>query len=95
MQKNNNIAYLYNKDGYTFFKIGKEIIRFLTSPYLYRYKQVKEYDNGYIVVDAEYIDPANSNIKYTEEEYVDINYIMTDLGLDTKILSLISEVRIL
>lgn len=95
MKQANNIAYLYNKGEYTFFKIGREIIKFATSPYLASYKRVKEYDNGYIVVDAEYVMPDNKNKKSIEEDYIDMLYTMNDLGLNDKILGVVKEVKIL
>lgn len=95
MKQVNNTAYLYNKGEYTFFKIDREIIKFATSPYLSSYKRVKEYDNGYIVVDAEYIMPDDRNKKYIEEDYIDIQYTMNDLGLNDKILGVVKEVKIL
>lgn len=94
MKQCNSIAYLYNKGEYSFFKVGREIIRFATSPYLIRYTKVKEYDNGYIVVDAEFMEPDNSDKKYTVEEYIDIEYILNDLKLNTKKLSNITGVNI-
>lgn len=34
MEHNYIAAYLYNKGEYTFFKIGTQVIKFATSPYL-------------------------------------------------------------
>lgn len=88
-------AYLYNKDRYTFFRIADQIVKFETSPYLSRYTKVKEYDKGYIVVDAEYFLPDNVNNKYTEEDYIDMEYIMNSLGMSTDSLSEVKEVVII
>lgn len=88
-------AYIYNKGEYTYFRIGHEVVRFATSPYLNRYVRVKEYDNGYIVVDAEFCEPKNRKIKHVEEDYLDISYVLKELGLDTRILEKVTEVEIL
>ena len=85
----NKIAYLSNKDGYTFFQIGNERFRFVTSPYLENYTKIKEYDNGYIVVDSKL-----STLDQPQEDYIDMEYILESLGLDTSILKQITEVII-
>lgn len=95
MKQHNEVAYLFNKDDYTFFKIGRETIRFATSPYLIRYTKVKHYHNGYMIIDAEFMEPNNPNKSYIDEDYIDIEYIFTDLNLNTAVLGNIKEVCII
>ena len=95
MKQSNNIAYLYNKGEYTFFKVGHTIARFATSPYLHRYKRIKRYDRGYIVVDAEYYDTNNKSKVYTDEDYIDMQYIFNILGINSIILYNIKEIHII
>ena len=71
-------AYLYNRGRYTFFKVNNTVVKFETSPYLIRYNDIKEYDNGYIVVHAIYSN-RNRNGSYIEEDYIDMNYILKDI----------------
>lgn len=82
-------AVLYNKGEYTFFQIGKEIIRFLTTPYLERYTAVKEYDNGYIVVESKL-----KTMDKPQEDYIDMEFVFDELQLDKGILSKINKVVI-
>lgn len=88
-------AYLYNKGEYTLFKIGTQVIKFATSPYLVKYTKIKEYDHGYIVVDAEYRNRDNKNETYIDEDYIDMEYVFNELGIDTSILDDINEVHII
>ena len=82
-------AYLSNNRGYTCFQIGNQVFRFTASPYLERYTCVKEYDGGYLVVDAKY-----STMEQPEEDYIDMEYIINELGLNKDILKGIKEVII-
>lgn len=64
-------------DGkYSFFTFRDKCIKFRTSTKLRKYLRVKEWDNGYLVVDADY-----STLGVTEE-YVDIKAILDDLYID-------------
>ena len=66
-------------DGkYSFFIFRDQCIKFRTSTKLRKYLQVKEWDNGYLVVDADY-----STLGVTEE-YVDIRSILDDLYIDAQ-----------
>lgn len=66
-------------DGkYSLFTFHDTCIKFRTSTKLKRYVRVKEWDNGYLVVDADY-----STLGETEE-YVDIASIVDDLYIDTQ-----------
>ena len=71
---NNGEAYLSNKKNYTVFKYGDYVIRFLAPYSLERYTEVKDWDNGYLVVNAKY---AHSD--ETEEEYIDLIPILNNL----------------
>lgn len=91
--KNTNkkgIAYLSNFKNYTVFKYGDFIVRFKAPYSLEYYKKVKEWDNGYLVVDTKY--KHNSDLI---EEYIDVSSILNDLNLDTNsILKPIKEVEV-
>ncbi|MBQ9210906.1 MAG: hypothetical protein IJ153_04330 [Clostridia bacterium] len=61
---------------YSIFSFRDTRIRFRTSTKLKKYLRVKEWDNGYLVVDVDY-----STLGETEE-YVDITSILDDLYID-------------
>ena len=63
---------------YTLFTFRDKCIRFRTSTKLKRYLRVKEWNNGYLVVDVDY-----STLGETEE-YVDITSILNDLYIDAQ-----------
>ena len=70
-------AYLTNRGEYTVFTYGNRSLTFLTSKSLERYTQVKEWDNGYLVVMAKYkMRPEE------EEEYIDLIPILENLYMD-------------
>ncbi len=72
-------AILSSEKNYTVFKFGKYVIRF-RSPYsLERYTEVKEWDDGYMVVMAKY-----SHNQDVEEEYIDLVPILENLYMDAK-----------
>ena len=69
-------AFLSNKDKFTIFRYGKYIIRFRAPYSLERYTDIKEWDDGYLVVMAKYKGaPA-------EEEYIDLIPILNNLYID-------------
>lgn len=70
------IAYLSNENQYTSFTAGDRVLRFRTPRNLLRYERVKEWNRGYIVVDATY-DQAG-----TVEDYIDLNAILENLRID-------------
>lgn len=72
-------ATLSSSGNFTIFKFGSHTIRFRTSPRLVRYTSVKEWDKGYLVVDAQY-----RNIPDVEEEYIDLVPILTNLYFDAE-----------
>ncbi|MBR1683678.1 MAG: hypothetical protein IJ708_00970 [Clostridia bacterium] len=63
---------------YSVFSFRDTCIRFRTSPKLKKYLRVKEWDNGYLVVDVDY-----STLGETEE-YVDLTSILDDLYIDAQ-----------
>ena len=73
---NKNEATLSNKGDMTSFIFGNYNIRFRTSSRLKRYTDVKEWDNGYIVVMADY-----DGIGITDE-YIDLIPILKNLYIN-------------
>ena len=82
-------ARLGNKSGYTTFSFGDTTVRF-TAPYsLEYYSRIKEWDNGYLVVDAKY-----SHSHQDEEEYIDLVPIFRDLYIPESVLHDINSVEV-
>ena len=73
---NTNEALLSNKGDMTSFTFGNYNIRFRTPSRLKRYTEVKEWDNGYIVVMADY-----DGIGIIEE-YIDLIPILENLHIN-------------
>ena len=74
---NTNEALLSNKGDMTSFTFGNYNNRFRTPSRLKRYTEVKEWDNGYIVVMADY-----DGIGITEE-YIDLIPILENLHINS------------
>lgn len=72
-------ATLSSNGDFTIFTFGTHTIRFRTSPRLVKYTSVKEWDRGYLVVDALY-----SNIPHVQEEYIDLVPILNNLYFDAE-----------
>lgn len=72
----NNEAILSNQQNMTSFRYGDCNIRFRTPSILRRYTEIKEWDNGYIVVMADY-----EGIGLTEE-YIDLVPILRNLHIN-------------
>lgn len=73
----NEIATLGNDDMFTIFSFGNRTIRF-KSPYsLEKYTEVKEWDNGYLVVMAKYRHNTEP-----EKEYIDLLPILDNLNIN-------------
>lgn len=70
-------AFLGCDGSYTSLSCGPSVIRFRTPRNLRRYLRVKEWDRGYIVVDADY-DGMPSPV----EEYIDLVPILDALYID-------------
>ena len=73
----NGIATLSNEKNYTVFQFGNHKIRFLAPYSLERYVEVKEWDNGYLVVMTKYKHSAE-----LVEEYIDLIPILENLYFD-------------
>lgn len=82
-------AKLSNENGFTIFQYGDAVIRF-SAPYsLIKYLKIKSWDDGYLVVDADY-----STLGATEE-YIDIRDVLNELYIDAdKFLPPIKKVEI-
>lgn len=72
----NDMARLSVDGKYSVFSFRDKCIRFRTSTKLKKYIRVKEWDDGYLVVDVDY-----STLGPTEE-YVDLKSILNDLYID-------------
>lgn len=91
MGNGNNIsqALLSNEGELTSFRYGNDNIRFRTPKRLKRYIEVKKWDNGYIVVTADYDGTG------VTEEYIDLLPILENLFIDPeKFLTPIKSVKI-
>ena len=85
-----DIAILSNEGSLTVFEYGNYIIRFAAPYSLEYYIEVKEWDEGYLVVMAKY-DFSDEPIA----EYIDLVPVLEDLCIDKKeFLKPIREVRI-
>lgn len=69
-------AILSSHDGMTSFRHGNYNIRFRSPKILKQYKEVKEWDNGYLVVMADYDGMG------VTEEYIDLIPILRNLYID-------------
>ena len=84
-------AYLSNDHNYTIFKYADYVIRFQAPYSLEKYTEVKEWDNGYLVVMAKY-----EHNEEPEEEYIDLIPILEKLYIDAdKFVQKIKKVRVL
>ena len=54
MENNNSEAILSSDERHTIFSFGNYVIRFKAPYSLEKYTEIKEWDNGYIVVMAKY-----------------------------------------
>ena len=75
---NEDMAKIQVDGNYTIFTFRDKCIRFRTSTKLKKYLRVKEWNNGYLVVDVDY-----STLGETEE-YVDITSILNNLYIDAQ-----------
>lgn len=86
-----NLAFLSNQDGNTVFHFGNQVLRFRAPYSLERYVEVKEWDNGYLVVMAKY-----SHSDSPIEEYIDLIPILKEQSIDpAAFLTQIQEIKIL
>ena len=88
-RQNSSQALLSNRGDMTFFRYGNNNIRFRSPKNLKRYVEIKEWDNGYLVVMADY-----EGIGLTEE-YIDLQPILENLYIDpSQFLKPIKSVKI-
>ena len=86
-----NRAFLSSQDGNTVFRFGNQTLRFQAPYSLERYAEVRQWDNGYLVVMAKY-----SHSDSPIEEYIDLIPILEKQSIDcAAFLSPIQEVEIL
>ena len=85
-------AVLSSRGEYSQFSFGEKKIVFYTGKTLDRYLNVREWDNGYIVVDCRLKDKPDS----CEEDYIDLLPVLENLYIDPEdFLNPIKEVRII
>ena len=72
-----NTAYLSNNNNYISFVYKNKVIRFIGPYSLVRIDKIKEWDHGYIVLNAYY-----SHSKEPVEDYIDLIPILEDLYID-------------
>lgn len=86
---NHTTAILSSEGKYTSFSYGDLTIRFMTSPRLNKYLNVKEWNNGYLVVTEEMQKIG------VIEDYIDLRPILKNLNIDQDMfLSNIKKVEI-
>ncbi len=82
-------AYLSNHDGYAFFQYLDKTIMFLIGKSILKYRRIKEWDDGYLVVDEETKDHQ------VRESYIDMKPILENLYIDDeKFLASIEKVEV-
>lgn len=77
MNEASGCACLSSEGPYSIFSFDGHSIRFRTPRALRRYLSIKEWDSGYLVVDAEY-----KGVDAPVEEYIDLVPILTNLYFD-------------
>ncbi|MCF0223913.1 MAG: hypothetical protein HUK20_06560 [Fibrobacter sp.] len=75
---NESTAYLSNCREYISFAFGGRTIRFKGAYSLTKFDKIKEWENGYIVVDAYF-----AHSKEPVEDYIDLIPILNDLYIDS------------
>lgn len=82
------LARLSSSGSYSMFSYGDDVIRFATSPRLVKYTRIKQWDDGYLEVGADYG-------KGEVEDYIDMRAILDNLYYDTDaFLSKIDKVEV-
>ncbi|MBR1710940.1 MAG: hypothetical protein IJ719_19280 [Clostridia bacterium] len=69
-------AVLRSRGRYTEFQYNDMVITFLHGKDLQKYLSVKEWDNGYLVVEC------MGRLKGEYEDYIDLTYILENLYMD-------------
>ncbi|MDO4808016.1 MAG: hypothetical protein Q4A07_12320, partial [Coriobacteriales bacterium] len=89
VNNSNGCAILSNRGRYTTFEYNGRTITFLHGKDLIEYLGVKEWDDGYLVVEC------RGKLKGVFEDYIDLAHILESLYMDPKaFLYGIDEVRI-
>jgi len=84
-----NCAYLSNSEKYSEFQFNEYSIRFRTSSHLRKYTEIKHWDNGYLVVTADYDTTGEL------EEYIDLIPMLKNLFIEPEFfLPQIKEVKL-
>lgn len=73
---NESTAYLSNDGEYSKFSFGDTKLTFLTSKNLEKYIEVKEWDNGYLIV------TKKNKGKSEQEDYIDLIPILENLYME-------------
>lgn len=82
-------AILSNKGRYSTFEYGGRTITFMHGKNLEEYISVKEWDDGYLVVEC------RGKVNGVYEDYIDLNYMLDMIYMDPRsYLSGVKEVRI-
>ena len=82
------LARLSSSGSYSVFSYGDDVIRFATSPRLVKYTRIKQWNDGYLEVGADYG-------KGEVEDYIDMRAILDNLYYDTDaFLSKIDKVEV-
>jgi hypothetical protein len=82
------LARLSSAGRYSVFSYGDDVIRFATSPRLVKYTRIKQWNDGYLEVGADYG-------KGEVEDYIDMRAILDNLYYDTDaFLSKIDKVEV-
>ena len=82
------LARLFSAGSYSVFSYGDDVIRFATSPRLVKYTRIKQWNDGYLEVGADYG-------KGEVEDYIDMRAILDNLYYDTDaFLSKIDKVEV-
>ncbi len=76
-QERGGTAYLSNEGRYTIFSFGNNRLKFIAPYSLEYYINIKEWDDGYIVVDTKY-----AHDEKPVEEYIDLIPILDNLLMD-------------
>ena len=76
-QERSGTAYLSNEGRYTIFSFGNNRLKFIAPYSLEYYINIKEWDDGYIVVDTKY-----AHDEKPVEEYIDLIPILDNLLMD-------------
>lgn len=79
MSNKNEIAFISNEGRYICFSYNGRNVRFRGPYSLVRFDKVKQWDNGYLVVDA-FFEHEQESV----EDYIDLVSILEDLYIDPK-----------